>query len=153
MSRPEDANGHITHHEIEAGQRDGLLLQEKTNAPSANASYLRHALAGFVEVLKPEILQRRRGPAKRPGPTAFLDGLRGWAAFCVALMHLFVYTHDWVELCYNAPLLDGSTNSSPLTLPFIRLPFTGGHFSVMLFFVISGYVVPRRLLMLLHEER
>ncbi|KAI7345367.1 hypothetical protein KC336_g22887, partial [Hortaea werneckii] len=95
----------------------------------------------------------RRGPAKRPGPTAFLDGLRGWAAFCVALMHLFVYTHDWVELCYNAPLLDGSTNSSPLTLPFIRLPFTGGHFSVMLFFVISGYVVPRRLLMLLHEER
>ncbi|KAI7337393.1 hypothetical protein KC315_g2335 [Hortaea werneckii] len=153
MSRPEDANGHITNHEIEAGQRDGLLLQEKTNTSPANASYLRHALTGFVEVLKPEILQRRRGPVKRPGPTAFLDGLRGWAAFCVALMHLFVYTHDWVELCYNAPLLDGSTNSSPLTLPFIRLPFTGGHFSVMLFFVISGYVVPRRLLMLLHEER
>merc|ERR1711959_233860 len=52
MSRPEDANGHITNHEIEAGQRDGLLLQEKTNTGPANASYFRHALAGLVEVLK-----------------------------------------------------------------------------------------------------
>ncbi|TKA26029.1 hypothetical protein B0A50_05541 [Salinomyces thailandicus] len=135
--------------ETAAAPPNGLLTAPSKPTPT----HVRHFLASTLEILKPEIFQRRRGPARRPGPTAYLDGLRGWAAFCVALMHLFVYTHDWVELCYDAPLLDGTRNDSLLTLPIIRLPFTGGHFSVMLFFIISGYVVPRRLLVLLHENR
>lgn len=111
-------------------------------------------LSILAELLTPDLFSRRRAVTRRLGPTAWLDGLRGWAALCVAFMHITVYTHEGLELCYGAKIpTENRYNDSWAALPFIRLPFTGGHFSVMLFFVISGYVVPRRLLTLLHEGR
>lgn len=109
--------------------------------------------ATLIETFTPEILHRRKTATKRIGPTAYLDGLRGAAAFCVVLMHLLTYTHDGVEICYGSLFYWGHHNNSLLSLPFIRVFVLGGHFAVQLFFVISGYVLPRRLIQLLHEGR
>ena len=48
---------------------------------------------------------------------------------------------------------DGQILTTPGAWPFLRLFFSGGHFAVMLFFTISGYVIAMRLLQLLHEGR
>lgn len=124
---------------------DGLLSEKPPT---------KKILAQLAEILTPDIFSRRKGATKRLGSTAWLDGLRGWAALCVAFMHLTVYTHEGLELCYGQKYAQSDEhNVSIAALPILRLPFTGGHFAVMLFFVISGYVVPRRLLQILHEGR
>jgi len=131
--------------ELEAGtiHADGALSDLKPG----------RVLAILIDFITPEILQRRKPLTRRLGSTAWLDGLRGCAAFSVCLVHLTVYTHAGLEQCYGSELPgDQKTlNTSPIVLPFIRLPFLGGHFAVMLFFTISGYVVPRRMLQCLHE--
>ena len=48
---------------------------------------------------------------------------------------------------------EGQMLTTPGAWPFVRLFFSGGHFAVMLFFSISGYVIAMRLLQLLHEGR
>ncbi|QIX01388.1 hypothetical protein AMS68_006905 [Peltaster fructicola] len=124
---------------------DGLLAGERPQ-PS-------RIIATLTDLFTPDAFSRRPKP-KRVGPTGWLDGLRGWAALCVAFMHLTVYTHEGLELCYGSKFRHSDQlNTSFAALPIIRLPFTGGHFAVMLFFVISGYVVPRRLSSMLHEGR
>lgn len=121
--------------------------QRRGSKRSYVAAFFRHTF----DTLRPDILTRRKGPVKPIGPTAWLDGLRGWAAFNVAIVHLTVYTHDWAELCYGIELLPNYYLTSPITWPFIRLIFSGGHFAVMLFFHISGYVLTRRLVSMMHE--
>ncbi|KAM3421356.1 hypothetical protein BST61_g1753 [Cercospora zeina] len=139
----------------------GLLTGEFQEKPSTgrlaairNVSWsaLLHAIG---HSLKPEIFERRALSAaqKRPGTTAWLDGLRGVAALSVCTMHLCVYTHTNLELCYGAGVGWQQWNTSIAAWPIFRLPFTGGHFAVILFFTISGYVVPRRLISLLHEGK
>lgn len=51
------------------------------------------ACAG-LDILMPEILRRKSGTRRALGSTAWLDGLRGWAALIVCLVHLTVYTHQ-----------------------------------------------------------
>ncbi|KAJ6444567.1 acyltransferase [Purpureocillium lavendulum] len=86
--------------------------------------------------------------AQNPGPTAYLDGLRGFAA-------LLVYWHHhelWVRNPYifeNAFGYDG--NFYFATLPFVRTFFTGGHYSVTVFFVLSGYVLSIKPLSLIEK--
>lgn len=116
----------------------------------------RHAVAVLGNFLKPEIFTRRRSPspaASHRATTAYLDGLRGWAALLVCFVHLAVYTHQDVELCYHHEVFPDVFIDSPVLLPFVRLLFSGGHFSVALFFCISGYVLTQRLIRLLHEDR
>lgn len=61
-------------------------------------------------------------------PTAYLDGLRGWAAFLVVFYH------------------SGKADNRPwLQLPFIHI-LDAGHSCVTIFFVISGYVLTYRIL-------
>lgn len=107
--------------------------------------------SSLVEIFKPEIFTRR--PRHVLKPTSWLDGLRGWAAFSVVCLHLCVYTHPMIEHCYGSDMGDGKRLTTPGALPFIRLFFSGGHFAVMLFFTISGYVIAMRPLQLLHENR
>ncbi|KAK4618066.1 O-acetyltransferase PaAT-1 [Fulvia fulva] len=115
---------------------------------------LPHIFWTLVDFLRPEILTRRKVASERRGSsTSWLDGLRGVAALTVCFMHLSVYVHPGMELCYNADLGFNKRNDHFVTLPFIRIPFTGGHYSVGLFFIVSGYVVPRRLIKLLHEGK
>jgi peptidoglycan/LPS O-acetylase OafA/YrhL len=91
-------------------------------------------------------------PARRARRTAYLDGLRGFAAFLVYLGHHQLWAH-------------GSTVASPILenafgyngqfyfacLPGVRLFFSGGHFAVSVFFVLSGFVLSAKPLALIHD--
>lgn len=133
--------------------REPGTLSSENNTLHSGYSW-QNAFHALVYALTPEILQRRKGGAtKRLGGTAYLDGLRGVAALVVCLHHLTVYTHKGLELCYGHPLYFATYNNRAIALPFLRNIFVGGHFSVMLFFCISGYVVPRRLISHLQEGR
>ncbi|KAI5247837.1 hypothetical protein E4T43_01846 [Aureobasidium subglaciale] len=72
-------------------------------------------------------------PAKPIHPTAWLDGMRGIAAFLVFIFHISYATHD-VASAYNA----GHYNV--LRLPILRF-FYHGPAMVSIFFVLSGYAL------------
>lgn len=117
----------------------------------------RRIISCILDFFTPELLSRRKRQSGRvaheQSKTAWLDGLRGWAALLVCVFHLTVWTHDGIEYCYGADLPSGGSNNTPAAWPIVRTLWTGGHFSVALFFTISGYVLPRRLLSLLHAGR
>lgn len=135
-----------------AGSEPALSQHQHQHQLRGHGRSLVSSIARHIfDTLRPDIFTRRKGPAKPIGSTAWLDGLRGWAAFNVAIVHLTVYTHDWAELCYGIEVLPNQYITSPIVMPFLRLIFSGGHFAVMLFFHISGYVLTRRLLSMMHE--
>lgn len=131
-----------------------------TDVGGAPARDTRGAVAKVVDFLRPEIFLRRLPGSTRTGDTAWMDGLRGAAAFAVCLVHLAIYTHPLLDQCFGhqnrstqAPYDVIFTMRSPAALPIVRLFFSGGHFAVMIFFVISGYVLTKRPLQLLHAGR
>lgn len=75
-------------------------------------------------------------------PLAFLDGLRGLAAFIVYMHH-----HTSWLLQANNDLQHGfgwhGSAHYLATLPFVRVFWTGGSPAVSIFFVLSGYVLSR----------
>lgn len=70
--------------------------------------------------------------------TAWLDGLRGFAAFLVYWHHHHLWAHD-DSILENAFGYDDKRYFAQL--PIIRTFFSGGHLAVAVFFVISGYVL------------
>lgn len=120
----------------------------------------RHVVLSVLDFFTPEILSRRkrqdsRLPHDQQPKTAWVDGLRGWAALLVCIFHLTMWTHEGINYCYGAalPSGDNARNNSPAAWPVVRTLWTGGHFSVALFFTLSGYVLPRRPLATLHAGR
>ncbi|KAH8896560.1 hypothetical protein GQ53DRAFT_778610 [Thozetella sp. PMI_491] len=108
----------------------------------------------ILHALRPEILQPHRpGGHRSLARTAWLDGLRGWAALIVCWVHLSVTSHHDLEYCNGYEVSPGVPRTSPAMWPFVRVFFSGGQFSVTIFFTISGYVLSRKLIGLLHEER
>lgn len=94
-------------------------------------------LGGF-KILVPSFLQPADpGPARKLHPTAWLDGLRGMAAFFV------VCTHSSV-LCFSWHIHNGwgiSENEKWLIqLPIVRLVIAGPP-QVAIFFIVSGYAL------------
>lgn len=74
--------------------------------------------------------------------TAYLDGLRGFAALLVFSLHHQVWGHSGVRgehILENAWGWDGKYYL--VAFPGLRLLFSGGHLAVAVFFVISGYVL------------
>ncbi|KAI0479601.1 acyltransferase family-domain-containing protein [Xylaria cf. heliscus] len=100
------------------------------------------------------------GSAKTLSPTAYLDGMRGLAAFFVFFCHYF-YTAFFIAEGYNwlpppppdsnAPPPTISTWTSPWRLPFVRLLYSGPSM-VCVFFVISGYALSLRPLQLARKR-
>ncbi|KAM7216315.1 acyltransferase [Rhypophila decipiens] len=84
---------------------------------------------------------------KKPGPTAYLDGMRGLAALIVFFCHYF-YTCFVIAQSYG---YDGSSNQHILKLPIIRL-FYQGPPMVAVFFVISGYALSLKPLKLVRSR-
>lgn len=77
-------------------------------------------------------------------PTAYLDGLRGFAAFLVYWQHHELWSHAYVngrsqDIFENAWGWKGHYHFA--TFYGTRLFFTGGHLAVAVFYVISGYVL------------
>lgn len=97
-----------------------------------------------LDLVRPEFITSLRRPSNPRKPvrrTAWLDGLRGFAAFLVYLHHnfLFAYGLHGNDILENA---FGYKNKRYFAaLPFVRNFFSGGHYAVSIFFVISGYVL------------
>ncbi|KAF2153586.1 hypothetical protein K461DRAFT_224487 [Myriangium duriaei CBS 260.36] len=83
-------------------------------------------------------------PAKKPTlhRTAYLDGLRGFAALLVFSLHHQVWGHSGMMgelIIENA--FGYHSKYYLIAFPGLRLLFSGGHLAVSVFFVISGYVL------------
>ncbi|CAG9949927.1 unnamed protein product [Clonostachys rosea f. rosea IK726] len=133
-------------------QNGGLLLQRDEWSPSwkpiasvYNAP--RHILSFIGSVFRfsggPRTMAKMR-------PTAYLDGLRGFACLIVYFHHHQLFAH-WkkgqAELFERGFGYGG--NYYAIAFPFIRNFFSGGHFAVSIFFVMSGYVLSLKLLHLI----
>lgn len=77
---------------------------------------------------------------KRLHPTAYLDGMRGLAAFVVFLCHMSYGTFDITHVYNAGEPGEKSENLAFLQLPIVRLLYSGPPM-VAIFFVISGYVL------------
>jgi hypothetical protein len=88
-------------------------------------------------LLTPSFLQRHGSPdiTQRPHPTAWLDGLRGVAAFLVYIYHFQHMFHQSFNLGYASN--NGDHDHWLIQLPIIRLVFNG-QVQVATFYVLSG---------------
>jgi peptidoglycan/LPS O-acetylase OafA/YrhL len=103
-----------------------------------------------ADIVRPSIFNRTNGPPKQASSTAWLDGLRGWAALLVYVMHHVLWAHTAEggnKIFENAFGFDGKYYL--VCLPLVRNFLVGGHFAVTTFFVISGFVLSRKPLMLI----
>jgi peptidoglycan/LPS O-acetylase OafA/YrhL len=100
-------------------------------------SLLRIALVSFLHSLMPSFFRRSDPAAKtKLHPTAYLDGVRGVAAFFVFIYH---FLSDWFPaLRYG--YASGPEYYNILQFPIIRI-FYQGRGMVTTFFIISGYVL------------
>ncbi|CAM1505964.1 Fc.00g116010.m01.CDS01 [Cosmosporella sp. VM-42] len=95
----------------------------------------------------PSLLDQRATASKT---IAYLDGLRGLAALMVYWFHhvsWFYGPQD--EIQYGFGYKDASRYF--VTLPFVRVFWTGGSAAVSIFFVLSGYVLSRSPLRMLRD--
>ncbi|KAI6081983.1 acyltransferase family-domain-containing protein [Hypoxylon rubiginosum] len=93
---------------------------------------------------------------REPGkarPTAYLDGLRGFAALLVYWHHHQLWAHGAThqnEVFEDAFGYDDKYHFA--AFHGIRTFFTGGHYAVSTFYIISGYVLSAKPLSLIQEQ-
>lgn len=114
-------------------------------ATAATAASGKHSVGAMIRAIfnypEPDIKLRK---------TAWLDALRGWAAWEVFLFH---YSDDWVDGHYSWGAEPDNHSYMWWGAPFIRTWFSGGNAAVCLFFAISGYVLTTRTLSLIRQRR
>jgi peptidoglycan/LPS O-acetylase OafA/YrhL len=100
-------------------------------------SLLRIALFSFLHSLTPSFFRRSDPTAKaKLHPTAYLDGVRGVAAFIVFIYH---FLSDWFPALHYG-YGSGPEFSNFLQLPMVRI-FYQGRGMVTIFFIVSGYAL------------
>lgn len=110
-------------------------------------------LSTFWEVVRPAILTPSGVTQEQPlRRTAYLDGLRGFAAFLVYWGHHQLWARDVIGAGVILENAYGYENRHFFAcLPGVRIFFSGGHFAVTVFFVISGYVLSTKPLTLIQS--
>ncbi|KAI4853757.1 hypothetical protein E4T44_00637 [Aureobasidium sp. EXF-8845] len=98
----------------------------------------------FASGLMPPRSYARDKKTSKPGlhRTAYLDGLRGFAALLVFSLHHQVWGHSGTGgefILENAFGWNGIYQI--ICFPGLRIFFSGGHLAVAVFFVVSGYVL------------
>lgn len=104
----------------------------------------------FKDLVRPAILVKNGAPRKDLRRTAYLDGMRGFAAFLVYWHHHQAwarYSIDINDVFENGFGYHGKHYLS--AFPIFRLMFTGGHFAVAVFYILSGYVLSAKPLQLI----
>ncbi|KAF2754664.1 hypothetical protein EJ05DRAFT_479102 [Pseudovirgaria hyperparasitica] len=109
------------------------------------------AVAGLLQSLQPSFMSWRKASASPPlRKTAYLDGLRGFAAFLVYIMHHELWAHSATQTASIIEFGWGYDDKYALvSFPWIRQFFSGGHSAVACFYVISGYVLTYKPLQLI----
>ncbi|THW21058.1 hypothetical protein D6D23_06599 [Aureobasidium pullulans] len=123
-----------------------MLLGEKKKKLSG---FLLALLPSFVHHLVVDVPHK----PTRVSPTAWLDGARGWAAFCVFLRH-FEFTYHRAGARSYGTVKDPkfpNENRHLLQLPILRLLYSG-EAMVAIFFVISGYALSLKALKLIRKS-
>ncbi|KAF4636877.1 hypothetical protein G7Y89_g1195 [Cudoniella acicularis] len=120
--------------------------------PDVQISTLSRVKSWCTRLARPAFLTRSKGSNNKSlRKTAWLDGLRGFAAFLVYWHHHQLWARDGIRA---DKILENSFGYKDqyyfVCLPGIRTFFTGGHFAVTTFFVISGYVLSAKPLSLIH---
>ncbi|KAH8726386.1 acyltransferase family-domain-containing protein [Phaeosphaeriaceae sp. PMI808] len=134
------------------GLLDQISLQDVNPRP---ASWKPSKVSRWnLNTIRPEFLTL--GPKNQKSSirrTTWLDGLRGFAAFLVYLHHNQLWAHGNKG---NTVFENGFGFEKRYyfsALPFVRLLFSGGHFAVSIFFVISGYVLSVKSLSLIQSGK
>ncbi|KAK4671491.1 hypothetical protein QC764_606320 [Podospora pseudoanserina] len=131
-------------HSLREGILDGTGNDSSSAVKSTGPSFsLKAILRGLRHILWPKAASADSSP-RQLRPTAYLDGLRGFAAFLVYIHHHQLWAHGAESLqsavyFENAYGFDGEFRLS--TFYGVRNFFTGGHMAVAVFYVISGYVL------------
>ncbi|KAH8698695.1 putative acyltransferase [Talaromyces proteolyticus] len=134
----------------------GILDSEKLwkgtshTGPDLKAALSARALRGVTTFVRPTYWASSSTNGKQLRRTAYLDGLRGFAAFMVYWLHHQLWAHEDLQMnraFENAFGWDGHYYF--VALPGVRTFFSGGHFAVTVFYVISGYVLSAKPLALI----
>jgi peptidoglycan/LPS O-acetylase OafA/YrhL len=132
-----------------SGVKSWLKPGDTAQLPSSRSLSPRSIARHFIQLfhlLVPSFLHRRpnndEGNLDKLAPTAFLDGMRGLAAFAVFICHLlygsFDITHAWGA--QPDPAKPPNSFKELVRLPIVRLSYSGPPM-VAIFFVISGYAL------------
>ena len=129
------------------GTTEGILGQDYWQTVRDKQDQYAAARTGewALNVVRPSIFSPKSVKARSPRQlrsTAYLDGLRGFAALLVYIGHHELWAHDSMkpeEIFENA--YGYNDRRYFVALPGVRTFFSGGHYAVCMFFVISGYVL------------
>jgi peptidoglycan/LPS O-acetylase OafA/YrhL len=103
-----------------------------------------------LHVLQPVYLKRAAKTTKLRR-TAYLDGIRGFAALLVYWLHHELWSHESQQADSKLESSWGYDGQHYFAaFPGIRTFFTGGHYAVATFFVLSGYVLSTKPLALIN---
>lgn len=128
-----------------------LLKSMSTQGHDLKIALSSRVVRTMADLVRPTYWANTGNNGKQLRRTAYLDGLRGFAAFMVYWLHHQLWAHDDVQMNHAFENVFGWNGRYYFAaLPGIRIFFSGGHFAVTVFFVISGYVLSAKPLVLIH---
>ncbi|KAH7140729.1 acyltransferase 3 [Dactylonectria macrodidyma] len=129
---------------------DQVMEHSRSFIDFSKSTSWRSLLGRLIHFLIPSFLQGWRTPEQsRPakkGPTAYLDGVRGLAAFTVFLCH-----HSFQAFSVDEGWGCNGGFYRIMRLPILRLLYAGRP-SVSVFFVVSGYALSYRAVKLMRSR-